>query len=238
MATGSGKTRTVIALVDQLMRAGWVKRVLFLADRTALVNQAVGAFKTHLPNVDHGEPGDREGHRRARLRVDVSDDDEPDRRDRRRAATVRSRLLRPGDHRRGAPVGLSEVPGDLLLVRLPARRADRDPEGRGRPQHLRAVQPRARRAHRRLQPRRGRRGGLPRPAGRGVGADQVPARGNPVRRPVGGGEGRLGRPRVGRGRRHPRRHRRRGAQPVPVQRRHRRQGPRHPDGRRAQGRRW
>jgi type I restriction enzyme R subunit len=51
MATGSGKTRTVIALVDQLMRAGWVKRVLFLADRTALVNQAVGAFKQHLPNV-------------------------------------------------------------------------------------------------------------------------------------------------------------------------------------------
>ncbi|KAA1429617.1 DEAD/DEAH box helicase family protein [Mycolicibacter arupensis] len=51
MATGSGKTRTVIALVDQLMKAGWVKRVLFLADRTALVNQAVNAFKTHLPTV-------------------------------------------------------------------------------------------------------------------------------------------------------------------------------------------
>lgn len=51
MATGSGKTRTVIALVKQLMEAGWVKRVLFLADRTALVNQAVGAFKEHLPNA-------------------------------------------------------------------------------------------------------------------------------------------------------------------------------------------
>ncbi|MEJ7707577.1 MAG: DEAD/DEAH box helicase family protein [Nocardioidaceae bacterium] len=51
MATGSGKTRTVIALVDQLMKAGWVKRVLFLADRTALVNQAANAFKTHLPTV-------------------------------------------------------------------------------------------------------------------------------------------------------------------------------------------
>ncbi len=50
MATGSGKTRTVIALVDVLQRAGWVKRVLFLADRTALVNQAVGAFKAHLPD--------------------------------------------------------------------------------------------------------------------------------------------------------------------------------------------
>ncbi len=50
MATGSGKTRTVIALADMLMRANWVKRVLFLADRTALVKQAVGAFKTHLPD--------------------------------------------------------------------------------------------------------------------------------------------------------------------------------------------
>ncbi|MDO5504210.1 MAG: DEAD/DEAH box helicase family protein, partial [Actinomycetia bacterium] len=51
MATGSGKTRTVIALVDQLMRAGWVKRVLFLADRTALVGQAATAFRTHLPET-------------------------------------------------------------------------------------------------------------------------------------------------------------------------------------------
>ncbi|MBP7889722.1 MAG: DEAD/DEAH box helicase family protein [Ilumatobacteraceae bacterium] len=49
MATGAGKTRTVIALADLLMRANWVKRVLFLADRTALVNQAVNAFKAHLP---------------------------------------------------------------------------------------------------------------------------------------------------------------------------------------------
>jgi len=51
MATGSGKTRTVIALVDLMMRAGWVKRVLFLADRVALVNQAVKAFKAHLPDA-------------------------------------------------------------------------------------------------------------------------------------------------------------------------------------------
>tara|TARA_R110002074_G_scaffold402086_1_gene603579 strand:- start:4329 stop:7727 length:3399 start_codon:yes stop_codon:yes gene_type:complete len=48
MATGSGKTRTVIALIDQLMRANYVKRVLFLADRIALVKQAHSAFKTHL----------------------------------------------------------------------------------------------------------------------------------------------------------------------------------------------
>jgi type I restriction enzyme R subunit len=45
MATGAGKTRTVIALADLLMRCNWAKRVLFLADRVALVKQAVGAFK-------------------------------------------------------------------------------------------------------------------------------------------------------------------------------------------------
>jgi type I restriction enzyme, R subunit len=50
MATGAGKTRTVIALADVLMRCNWAKRILFLADRIALVNQAVGAFKTHLPS--------------------------------------------------------------------------------------------------------------------------------------------------------------------------------------------
>jgi type I restriction enzyme R subunit len=51
MATGAGKTRTVIALADLLMRCNWAKRVLFLADRVALVNQSVGAFKTHLPSA-------------------------------------------------------------------------------------------------------------------------------------------------------------------------------------------
>ena len=49
MATGTGKTRTAIALVDALQRAGWVKRALFLADRVSLVHQAVNAFKRHLP---------------------------------------------------------------------------------------------------------------------------------------------------------------------------------------------
>ncbi|PUE51417.1 restriction endonuclease subunit R [Limnohabitans sp. 2KL-17] len=51
MATGSGKTRTVIALADVLMRCNWAKRILFLADRVALVNQAVNAFKKHLPDA-------------------------------------------------------------------------------------------------------------------------------------------------------------------------------------------
>ena len=51
MATGAGKTRVVIALCELLMRCNWIKRVLFLADRIALVDQAVGVFKTHLPDA-------------------------------------------------------------------------------------------------------------------------------------------------------------------------------------------
>jgi type I restriction enzyme, R subunit len=50
MATGSGKTRLVIAVTDILQRCNWAKRVLFLADRKALVKQAANAFKTHLPH--------------------------------------------------------------------------------------------------------------------------------------------------------------------------------------------
>ena len=49
MATGTGKTRTAVALADALMRAHWVKRVLFLVDRLALQEQALLAFKEHLP---------------------------------------------------------------------------------------------------------------------------------------------------------------------------------------------
>jgi type I restriction enzyme R subunit len=51
MATGAGKTRTVIGLTDLMMRANWVKRVLFLADRKTLVTQATNAFKRHLPSA-------------------------------------------------------------------------------------------------------------------------------------------------------------------------------------------
>lgn len=50
MATGTGKTRTTIALVDALMRSGIVKNTLFLVDRIALREQAVEAFKEYLPN--------------------------------------------------------------------------------------------------------------------------------------------------------------------------------------------
>ncbi|MFD0589416.1 DEAD/DEAH box helicase family protein [Paenibacillus sp. GCM10027627] len=50
MATGTGKTRTCVALVDALMRAGHAERVLFLVDRIALREQGLAAFKEHLPN--------------------------------------------------------------------------------------------------------------------------------------------------------------------------------------------
>lgn len=51
MATGAGKTRTVIALCDLLMRCNWAKRVLFLADRVALVNQAQAFLRAHQDHV-------------------------------------------------------------------------------------------------------------------------------------------------------------------------------------------
>lgn len=51
MATGSGKTRTVIALVDVLLKHGWVKNILFLADRNALVTQAKRSFVNNLPDL-------------------------------------------------------------------------------------------------------------------------------------------------------------------------------------------
>jgi type I restriction enzyme R subunit len=50
MATGTGKTRTCIALVDALMRASHAEKVLFLVDRIALREQSLAAFKEHLPN--------------------------------------------------------------------------------------------------------------------------------------------------------------------------------------------
>ena len=51
MVTGGDKTRTVSALCDLLMRSNWIERVLFLAERVALVNQAVNAFNRHLPDA-------------------------------------------------------------------------------------------------------------------------------------------------------------------------------------------
>ncbi len=51
MATGSGKTRTVIALCKVLLDAGWIKNILFLADRNSLVTQAKRSFVNLLPDL-------------------------------------------------------------------------------------------------------------------------------------------------------------------------------------------
>lgn len=51
MATGSGKTRTVIGLCDVLLNHGWVKNILFLADRKSLVTQAKRSFVNLLPDL-------------------------------------------------------------------------------------------------------------------------------------------------------------------------------------------
>ena len=51
MATGTGKTRTAASLTDVLSRGKWVTNILFLADRTALVQQAKDGFKNYLPDM-------------------------------------------------------------------------------------------------------------------------------------------------------------------------------------------
>jgi type I restriction enzyme R subunit len=64
-ATGTGKTRIAVSLCDLLMRAGWVKRVLFLCDRRELRKQADRVFKEFMPGeprvvVDHATSSDRD----------------------------------------------------------------------------------------------------------------------------------------------------------------------------------
>ncbi|HNW88511.1 MAG TPA: DEAD/DEAH box helicase family protein [Bacteroidales bacterium] len=51
MATGSGKTRISIAIIDMLIKAGWVSKALFLADRNALVTQAKNRFSEFVPHL-------------------------------------------------------------------------------------------------------------------------------------------------------------------------------------------
>lgn len=51
MATGTGKTRVSIALADVLLKANWVKNILFLADRTSLVRQAYKNFGNLLRDI-------------------------------------------------------------------------------------------------------------------------------------------------------------------------------------------
>lgn len=72
MATGTGKTRVAISLCDVLMRNGWAKNILFLADRTALVKQAHKNFTKLLPSattarLDDFKPTDKESVMKARI---------------------------------------------------------------------------------------------------------------------------------------------------------------------------
>ena len=130
MATGAGKTRTIVALADLLMRANWVKRVLFLADRKALVKQTVRAFTKHLPSaatVNLLEDRSREG------RVYVSTYptmmgliDEVGAEERRFGVG----LFRSRGDRRGTSLGLSEVQGHLRVFRQPPGRPHCDAERR------------------------------------------------------------------------------------------------------------
>ena len=67
MATGTGKTRTAIALTELLQKANWVKRVLFLADRNALLAQAGNAYKNLLPTVTPTDLTKEKEHTTSRL---------------------------------------------------------------------------------------------------------------------------------------------------------------------------
>ena len=51
MATGVGKTRVAASLIDFLSKANWAKRILFLADRNALVHQAKTSMNDNLPHL-------------------------------------------------------------------------------------------------------------------------------------------------------------------------------------------
>ena len=51
MATGSGKTRVSAAITDMMTKCNWAKRILFLADRNALLTQAKNNFNTYLPHL-------------------------------------------------------------------------------------------------------------------------------------------------------------------------------------------
>ena len=237
MATGAGKTRTVIALCDLLMRCNWAKRVLFLADRVALVNQAVNAFKRHLPDAS---PVNLVTEKDAEGRVFVST-----------YPTMMGLIDETRDGQRRFGVGHFDLViideahrsvfqkyraifdyFDSLLVGLtatPKDEVDRNTYSlfdleNGVPTDAYSLDEAVRD------------GFLVPPQGR-LGAAQVPARGDQVRRAVGRGQGPVGRAGVGRGRQRARPRRGRGGQQVAVQQGHRGQGAGAPDDARPQGRR-
>ncbi len=176
--------------------------MLFLADRSALVNQAVKAFKAHLPAA---APVNLVTDKATEGRVFVSTYptmmkliDEQDGAQRRFGAGHFDLVIVDEAHRSiYRKYGAIFDWFDSLLVG-----PDRDAEGRDRPQHLPPVRAGERRADRRLPARGGGGGRLPGADARHLGAAEVPARGHPLRRPVRRGEGGLGRAGVGRGGRH------------------------------------
>ncbi len=60
MATGTGKTRTAISLVDVFSRHTWARNILFLADRLTLLRQAKKNYKALLPNLSLCNLSERE----------------------------------------------------------------------------------------------------------------------------------------------------------------------------------
>jgi len=69
MATGTGKTRVAISIADVLLKANWVKNILFLADRTSLVKQAHKNFNKLLPDVPTSIYTGGEGERDSKARI-------------------------------------------------------------------------------------------------------------------------------------------------------------------------
>ncbi|MGH8728695.1 MAG: DEAD/DEAH box helicase family protein [Burkholderiales bacterium] len=183
MATGAGKTRTVIALCDLLLRCNWVKRVLFLADRVALVNQAVNAFKRHLPDA---APVNLVTEKQTEGRVFVSTYPtmmgliDETREGQRRFGVGHFDLVIIDEAHRSVFQKYRAIFEyfDSLLVGLTATS-----QGRGGSKHVQPVRSGKRRSHRRLFPRRSGEGRVSRATQGCVCAAEVPARGDQVRRP-------------------------------------------------------
>ena len=240
MATGSGKTRTAIALVDLLQRAGWVKRALFLADRVSLVNQAVGAFKAHLPQsspVNLVTEKDTTGRvyvctyptmmglinetKGSEARFSVAHFD----------LVIIDEAHRSVYQKYGAIFRYF----DALLVGLTAT-----PTGAGRQKHLRTLRPGAGRADRRLRTGDRRRRRLPCATARAAGGLAVSPRRHRLRLAQRRGAGTVGEPRLGRrrGREQSAGHgQRRRHQQLALQQGHGGQGAPAPDGTWPQSRR-
>ena len=103
MATGSGKTRTVIALVDVLLQHGWVKNVLFLADRNSLVTQAKRSFVNLLPDLSVTNLCEEKDNYTAHCVFSTYQ-------------TMMNCIDMVQDLRRGPPLHLQQIPGYLQLL--------------------------------------------------------------------------------------------------------------------------